>query len=57
MNANKVFEDTVAHLSKYNRDDLVEIAYDEYDIKVDASATKDEIVNECALAEVNCFTH
>lgn len=57
MTANTVFTDTVQYLSKYNREDLVEIAYSEYDIKVDPSATKDEIVNECALAEVNCFSH
>jgi len=57
MNADKVFNDTVSYLSKYNLADLIEIAYAEFDIKVAPGATKEEVINECALAEVNCFTH
>ena len=57
MTANKVFNDTVHYLSKYNLEDLIEIAYAEFDIKVAPDATKEEVVNACALAEVHNFTH
>jgi len=57
MTANKVFNDTVHYLSKYNLEDLIEIAYAEYDIKISADETKDEVINKCALVEVNNFVH
>lgn len=57
MDANKVFNDTVAYLSKYNLESLIEIALQEFGIEAEYNVTKDELIKQCALVEVNNFVH
>ena len=56
MTANNVFEDTVHYLKQYNLEALFEIAHTEFGIKPEPTATKEEIINDCALAEVHNFS-
>ena len=57
MSANKVYNDTVSYLSKYNLESLIEIASQEFGIEADYEVTKDELIAQCALVEVNNYVH
>ncbi len=56
--ANDVFNETVKSLMQYNRDELIELAYLNYDLKgFTKFDSKEDIANACALEEVSIFTH
>ena len=59
MNANQVFLETVQHLSQYNFDSLLEIAYTQYGIDTNGYVVelKNELIEQCALVEANAFSH
>lgn len=57
MTADRVFNDTVHYLSRYDLEALIKIASDEFGIKADSKATKEEVINKCALVEANNFVH
>lgn len=57
MIVDRVYHDTVAYLSKYNLESLIEIAREEFGIEAEYEVTKDELIKQCALVEVNNYVH
>ena len=55
MNANQVYNETVELLKEYNTPALMEIAYTQYAVNVEGK-TRDEVIAECALVEVDNFS-